>query len=403
MNILFLTQRLPYTPNRGDRIRAYHLMEAMSRFAAISLFSLVHDDDEAEHADSVPFADRVAISRVPRLRNLAEGAVSLAGSRPLTHILLNAPDARQKLRALVERRRPDLVFAYCTSMARFGLEPPLDGLPMALDVVDVDSAKWQRLSRRATAPRSWIYAREARTLAAFEADAAARARCVLVVNEREQAALKAIAPGVQAHVLRNGIDVTSFAPPSPPSPDPVAVFCGVMDYEPNVEAVCWFATRVWPRVRADRPDARFVIVGSNPASAVQALAHRDASITVTGRVDRVQPHLWNAAVSIAPLFVAQGVQNKVLEALAAGLPVVITSAVGAGLPAIVQKGCATADDAAPFARAVLELMNLAPEARRAMAAAAKVQFLSWSAQLAPLQGWLEEAAMPRTSDARVFH
>jgi glycosyltransferase involved in cell wall biosynthesis len=215
---------------------------------------------------------------------------------------------------------------------------------------------------------------------------------VLVVNERERDALAAVARQASIRVVSNGIDVRAFSAPGPASKSAVVVFCGVMDYKPNVEAVVWFAEDVWPRVRAKRPDATFVVVGANPTAAVMALARRDPSIEVTGRVDAVQPHLWRSAVSVAPVELAQGVQNKVLEALAAGLPVVVTSAVRAGLPAGVERGCLVADEPDGFSRSVVELLNQPPHARRAMAAASRVETMAWSVELAPLQAILEDAA-----------
>jgi sugar transferase (PEP-CTERM/EpsH1 system associated) len=392
MTILFLTHRLPYAPNRGDRIRAYYLMREMSRFADVSLFSLIHDDEEAAHADKVPFASRVATSRVPRVRNLVRGAVGLPSSRPLTHTLLDAPDVQRKLTALVGGASPDLVFAYCSGMARFALEAPLSRFPLAVDFVDVDSEKWRHLSLRSPVPQRWIFAREARTLAAFERRAIRRAKAVIVVNERERQALDGLAATAPVHVIGNGIDAAAFAPPGPPAEDPVVVFCGVMDYEPNVEAMCWFAGRVWPRIREAKAHARFVIVGANPTHRVRALAVKDPSIEITGRVQAVQPYLWRGAVSVAPLQLARGLQNKVLEALAAGLPVVVTSAVSAGLPATVAPGCLVADEPDAFASRVLDLLNQSSDVRRAMAAASRVETLAWSAGLTPLRAILEAAA-----------
>ena len=176
MNILFLTHRLPYAPNRGDRIRAYYLLREMSRFADVSLFSLVHDDAEEKEAGNVPFARHVATARVRRWRNVAAGAVKLLSDRPLTHSLLDAPGVRSALAREIAARRPDLVLAYCSGMARFALEPPLRDLPFVLDMVDVDSAKWAAMAADHRGLRRWIYRREAATLGRFEARATTRAR-----------------------------------------------------------------------------------------------------------------------------------------------------------------------------------------------------------------------------------
>lgn len=386
--VLFLTHRLPYAPNRGDRIRAYFLMREIASFAKLSLFSLVHDDDEARLASDVPFASRVVTARVPRIANYLRGIAQLPSARPLTHALLDAPDAIPALGRLVSAEPPDVVLAYCSGMARFALSPPLDRFPLVLDMVDVDSEKWRSLADRATLPKRWIYRREWRTLSAFERRAAEQAVTTLVVSEAEQASLLTIAPSAAVTVLPNGVDVEAFAPAGPPSEAPNVVFCGVMDYEPNVEGVVWFARDIWPRVRAVRPDARFTIVGAKPTSRVTRLADDDSSITVTGRVDSVQPYLWSAAVAVAPVRVARGVQNKVLEALAAGLPAVVTSAVHAGLPESVRGGCVCAPDDLGFADQVVALLQESSRSRRDRAAAAGVERLAWSAQFAPLRSVL---------------
>ena len=392
MNVLFLTHRLPYAPNRGDRIRAYHLMRELSRFAEVSLCSLVHDDEEAGQVASVPFASRTVGLRTSRLANASRALANLFSDRPLTHVLLDARDAHTALAALVASSRPDLVLAYCSGMARFALEPPLSDLPFVLDMVDVDSVKWLELAGRSAPPQRWIYRREASTLRAFEAEAAARARATLVVNEREREALRRIAPDARIAIIENGVDLDAFRRPEPATtPSQDVVFCGVLDYEPNESAVLWFVDAVWPAVRAARPRARFRIVGARPTGRLERAAARDASIELVGAVPAVQPFLWEAAVAVAPLQLARGVQNKVLEALAAGLPVVATPAVLEGLPDQVRPGCVTAGDSAAFARGVAELLSAAPSARLQQAARARLEGLGWADQLSALEGLLRGA------------
>jgi sugar transferase (PEP-CTERM/EpsH1 system associated) len=391
MNILFLTHRLPYAPNRGDRIRAYHMLREMSRFANVSVFALAHDDEEVAQAACLPGAKHVGIARVSRARGFVRGAVNLASRSPLTHLLLDAPNATAELRRLIQAAPPDVVVAYCSGMARFALEPPLRGLPFVLDMVDVDSEKWRGLSERTRAPQRWIFAREARTLEPFEAEAAERAGAVFVVNERERQTLAALAPRARVHVVPNGVDVEAFAPPGPPVADPAIVFCGMMSYEPNVDAVRWFLQGVWPIIRAKRPAARFKIVGAEPPRSLQSLAERTPGVTITGRVAAVQPHLWDSAVAVAPLRTARGIQNKVLEALAAGLPVVIAPEVRQGLPSGTERGCVTSEGASDFAAAVLGLLDESPHGRRERATASGVHTLGWTAQLSGLRSLLEGA------------
>jgi glycosyltransferase involved in cell wall biosynthesis len=164
-----------------------------------------------------------------------------------------------------------------------------------------------------------------------------------------------------------------------------------MNYAPNVDGVRWFARDVWPLVRARRPDAQFVIVGSDPAAYVRRLHSPEQGIEVSGTVDDVRPYLWQSAMSIAPLFMARGVQTKVLEAVAAGLPAVVTSAVFEGLPSAIRSACRVADTAEAYAAATCALLNMTAADRRELAQSADLTQLGWDAQLRPLHDALASA------------
>ena len=169
MRVLLLTHRLPYAPNRGDRLRAFHIARTLAPQVELELVSLVHGEEELGQTDSLRrLGARVSVCRTSPVLGYARAALSLAGTRPVTHALLDAPALSSTLRAIVAERRPDVVLAYCSGMARFALEPPLDGLPFLLDLVDVDSAKWASLAAASTWPKRWIYEREATHLADFE-------------------------------------------------------------------------------------------------------------------------------------------------------------------------------------------------------------------------------------------
>ena len=400
MNVLFLTHRLPYAPNRGDRIRSYYLLREMSRFADVSLLSLVHDRQEAAKIADVPFARRTTGLRIATARNALHGAINLLTTRPLTHSLLDAPGLGRKVSDLVASNPPDVAVAYCSGMARLAFHPALAKIPFVLDMVDVDSAKWARLATASGGLRRWIYRREASTLRLFEIRVVRHAATTLVVNDREREALLELVPSAPVVAMPNGIDLNAFAPAGEPAPSSTVVFCGVMSYKPNVEGVLWFAREVWPHVRNTRPDARFAIVGADPAREVRALAAADPSIEVTGSVAEVQPYLWNGAVAIAPLWITQGLQNKVLEALAAGLPVITTPAVAAGLPAEARGGCTVATGAADYGEAIVQLLMLSPQQRRDRAALADLDRLRWSTQLRGLEQILRQACATR---ARAVH
>ena len=396
MRILVLTHRLPYAPNRGDRLRMYHMLQHLRGRADVDLVSFVHDDEEAAHAGELrSLAARVTTVRVPKWRNRLNAAATLWTDRPLTHALLDAPGFTRILTRLVDEHPPDVVLAYCSGMARFAMQPPLDRIPMVLDFVDVDSRKWKDLAGTARAPVSWIYRREARTLGAFEAAAAARAATALVVNDREAANARALAPSADVRVVLNGVDIDRLRPPHAPSPQPTVVFCGMMDYQPNHDGMMWFVRAVWPLVRAARTDATLTIVGANPLRPLTRLCADDPSITVTGRVDDVRDWVWNAAVAIAPLQVARGVQNKALEAIAAGLPIVITDAVAGGLPRSAATASLVANAPDTFAAHVVALLNRSAPERRAMAESCDFAALKWSGTLEKFWGILEQAATSR--------
>lgn len=392
MRVLFLTHRLPYAPNRGDRIRAYYILKALRPYASVTLVSLVHDDDErARVSDLRGLADDVFVARVPGFQRYLEAGRTLPTSRPLTHALLASSEVRPAIAQALSGGPPDVVLAYCSGIAQYALQPPLDAFPLVVDMVDVDSRKWAALADRSAAPMRWIYRRETRTLSAFERRLAARGAGTTVVTERERAALAAIAPQARIIVAPNGVDVENFAPIRPPAGSADVVFCGVMNYTPNVEAAVWLARDVWPLVRARLPSARLRLVGASPSPQVAALSALP-NVEVTGTVPDVRPYLWDAAVAVAPLHTARGIQNKVLEAIAAGLPTVVTPVVSEGLPPDVLRACRVAADARGFADHLIELLELRPADRRAIAASANLDGLAWDRCLQPLVDLLIDAA-----------
>jgi sugar transferase (PEP-CTERM/EpsH1 system associated) len=393
VRVLFLTHRLPYAPNRGDRIRAYHIVKSLAARGELEVVSLVHDDDEMAQAERLrDVGVRVTAVRVPRLRNRANAALRLAGRQPLTHLLLDAPGLTAALRHIVTARPPDVVLAYCSSMARFALEPPLSGFPVVVDLVDVDSQKWASLAQSSTWPMRWIYAREARYLAHFERTIARAAKATLVVSDREGDALRALAPDAKIVVIPIGVDLEPLVPQGAAAEGAHVIFCGVMNYTPNVEGALWFCQHVWPMVRSRRPDAQLFLAGSDPVPAIRRLHSAANGIEVTGTVEDVRPYLWRSAVAIAPLLTARGTQTKVLEAVGAGLPAVVTSQVLEGLPTAVHPACRVGGSAEQFAEETLTLLALSARQRRRIVDQADLSELMWETQLRPLHDLLEQSS-----------
>ena len=358
----------------------------------VCLVALAHDDEEMSHAGRLTgVVDAMHVVRVTRARNLIKAGLKLATERPLTHVLLDSGKMRPVLEQIRRQWQPDAVLAYCSGMARFAMEPPLDTLPFVLDMVDVDSFKWEGLAGASGGPRRWLYRREARVLRRFEADATRAARATLVVSTREAEALRSLDRAFAPVVLPNGVDVDAFRSGGPPATRPEVVFTGVFSYRPNEAGALWLIERVWPLVLQRQPHAHLTLVGTGPGATLRKRA-APADVEVTGTVPDVQPYLWRAAVAVAPLDTAHGVQNKVLEAVAAGLPAVVTPAVHEGLPDAVRPACRVAADAARFAEAIVQLLALPAEARRELASRACLDALTWEACLQPLAGILRRAA-----------
>ncbi|HEY9145132.1 MAG TPA: TIGR03087 family PEP-CTERM/XrtA system glycosyltransferase, partial [Thiobacillus sp.] len=324
--LLFLAHRIPFPPNKGDKIRSFHLLRHLSKHYAIHLGAFVDDPDDWQYQDALkPYC--ASIKLLPLLNPRRSRLASLSGL--LTGEALTLPYYRNRE---LKRWAADLAdsgkvtrgLAFSSAMAQF---MPAGLARRVLDMVDVDSDKWMQYAPTQRWPLSWVYAREGRKLAAWEAQVAQDFDATLLVSCDEAALLQRRVPQACDRIgaFENGVDADYFSPardyPNPYLPDVLGVvFTGAMDYWPNVDAVSWFAERVFPAVREAMPAAQFTIVGSRPTEAVLALA-RQPGVVVTGSVPDVRPYLAHAACAVAPLRIARGIQNKVLEAMAMARPV----------------------------------------------------------------------------------
>jgi sugar transferase (PEP-CTERM/EpsH1 system associated) len=355
--LLFLAHRIPFPPNKGDKIRSFHLLRHLSERYAIHLGAFVDDPDDWQYRDALqPYCTSIKLLPLhPRLARLA----SLTGL--LTGEALTLPYYRNRelTRWADELAGSGTVtrgLAFSSAMAQF---MPTRLARRVLDMVDVDSDKWTQYAPTQRWPLSWIYAREGRKLARWEARAAQELDATLLVSHDEAALLQRRVPQARHKigVFENGVDTDYFSPERDyPNPYPAdakgIVFTGAMDYWPNVDAVAWFAERIFPAVREAVPAAQFTIVGSRPSDAVGMLA-RQPGVVVTGSVPDVRPYLVHAACAVAPLRIARGVQNKVLEALAMARPVVATAQAAEGLRAEAGRDFVLAKGEAEFAQAVV--------------------------------------------------
>jgi len=390
--ILYLVHRLPYPPNKGDKLRSYHLLRHLAERHEVLLGSFVDDAEDEAYVDTLRqwCADLKVVRLYPQRARIASLRALLKGE-PLTLAYYR----NAELAAWARAQRADAAIVFSSSMAPYA--DRFDG-PVLVDFVDVDSAKWSAYAKARRWPLSWLYRREGRTLLEYERAVAARATQSFFVTAQEVALFADLAPECAARVqtLGNGVDTEYFAPdPARPSPYPAGelpiVFTGAMDYWPNVDAVVWFVAEMLPALRARWPKLRLSIVGRSPAAAVQALAGE--AVRVTGTVPDVRPWLQHAAVVVAPLRLARGVQNKVLEAMAMARPVVAATQCVRVIEALPGAQLAEAQQAGDYV-AVIDAWLRAPEQAQAVGRSARdcvLRHYGWAARLHPINQCLAAA------------
>ncbi|PKM11429.1 MAG: sugar transferase [Gammaproteobacteria bacterium HGW-Gammaproteobacteria-3] len=353
-NLLFLVHRIPYPPNKGDKIRSYHFLQALSAHYRVYLGTFIDDPEDWNYESSVQsFCKDTCIQS---LQPLQAKIKSLEGL--LTGSALSVPYYRNKVLQtwvdqVIEQQEIKKVLIFSSVMAQYVAHHKQ--LTLIVDFVDVDSDKWRQYALKKSWPESWLYRRESERLLDYERQVIDRARAGVFVSELEAELFKSLAPEFKDKVkaITNGVDTDYFSPehvfPSPyPPQTSVMVFTGAMDYWANVDAVKWFAEQVFPALYRGNSLARFYIVGSKPTREVLALGERPG-VTVTGAVKDIRPYLASAHLVVAPLRIARGIQNKVLEAMAMGKKVMATSAAMEGIPLDGQPALSVIDDAEQFA------------------------------------------------------
>ena len=387
-DILFLAHRIPFPPDRGDKIRSFNILRHLSTLATVHLACFADDQADAAHLPALREALGGALGEahveVRRTSRAAAGARALLAGKPVSLTLFDSGAMRGFVHRILARADVATAFAFSGQMAQF---VPGGGVRLVMDFVDMDSAKFQAYAAQG-GPLASIHRREARRLFAFERETAARAAASLFVSDAEAALFRARAglPRADIRALHNGVDLDFYHPnalAAAAAPGrPLIVFTGQMDYAPNIDAVGWFAREVLPQL----PGAHFAIVGRNPTDAVRRLAGE--RITVTGEVPDTRCWMAAADAVVAPLRIARGVQNKVLEAMAMARPVVATPAAFEGIEAQPGRDLLVAQNAQEQARAIRHLLS-DPARAAALGAAARRRVeavYSWDARLAPLAG-----------------
>lgn len=394
-NLLYLVHRLPYPPNKGDKVRSYHLLKHLATRHRVFLGTFIDDPADEEYLDAVrAFCADMHVARldprVARLRSLR----GLFNRQALSLPYYENAGLQTWVDRTLASQNIDAALIFSSVMAAFVRKTPQ--LRTLVDFVDVDSLKWTQYADNHRWPMSWLYRREGQRLLAFERTVAARAERSFFVTDGETDLFRGLAPECAAKVeaMCNGVDADYFSPqhrlPSPFQADELPlVFTGAMDYWPNIDAVNWFATEMLPRLLQDWPRARFYIVGRSPTPAVQALT--GTHVVVTGTVPDVRPYLQHAAVVVAPLRLARGVQNKILEAMAMGMPVVASQECSTAIDATPERDFLTAATAAEFVAQINAMLSARLRAQDIGAAARRqvVARYSWDAHLAVIDRHLQ--------------
>lgn len=396
-DLLFLAHRVPYPPNKGDKIRSFHLLQFLAERYRVHLGCFVDAPEDFEAAEALYewVADLHRVRIDPRRRRVSGLARSLLGGGSISRHYY----ADRRMQRFVDRKRAEgarLAVAFSSPMCQF-LEPCHGAFARRIaDFVDVDSLKWAQYADSKPWPVAPIYRLEHRRLAADEARWSDESNATLFVSEEEAELFRGRHPNARApvHAVGNGVDLEFFDPGlefgSPYGQEgPNVVFVGAMDYWANVDAVVWFAEAVWPRLRAQVTGTRFFIVGMRPAAEVRRLGEVEG-IHVTGAVDDVRPYVAHADCVVAPLRIARGVQNKVLEALAMARPVCASrfALEGLALPAALHREiCAT--EAEETVHAVAEHLAR-PQGERPHFRRFVKERYSWAAQLARVSEILED-------------
>jgi sugar transferase (PEP-CTERM/EpsH1 system associated) len=385
--ILFLAHRIPYPPDKGDKIRSWNLLRHFSGRYRVHLAAFVDDPVDFAHESFLKgVCETVYLEPLHPWRARLRSLGGFVGGGPLSFAYFrSAAMARQV--AKIRARALAFEFAYSSSMAPY-IENRRGGRPRVIDLCDADSEKWRDYAKAGRGPMKYVYRREATALAVEEAQIIGWADAAFAISEAEARLLDVRSGARNLFVIGNGVDTDYFSPTAErTSPDGAAdvVFVGAMDYAANIDAARWFAGDVWPSIRAAAPAARFAIIGPRPSPAIESLHGRNG-IIVTDRVDDVRPWLQHARVVIAPLRIARGAPNKVLEAMAMARPVVATSAANAGIGAAPGGEILVADGALEFANAVVGVLNDASR-RKTIGDGARARILAdfgWSAQLGKL-------------------
>jgi len=367
MQILFLAHRLPYPPDKGEKIRSFWELRTLAEHHDVDLFCFYDDSQDRLHIrDLRPYCRSCYAEPISALASRVRALSALVQRKPFSSAFFFSRTMAKRIAEAVQSISYDLIFVFSSSMAQYA--EPWANVPAILDLVDVDSDKWIQYAEHTRGFRSWLWKHEGHRLAADEARLVNRFRNTLVCTTAEARLLRSNAPKGEISVLQNWLDTEYYRPEAVlvsseiAALQPYVVFTGSMDYLPNIDAVQFFCRKVLPALSSQVPGLRFVIAGRNPTAEVKRLGTLPGT-HVTGTVPDVRPYLGAASAAVAPMRIARGVQNKILEALAMGLPVVASSMAASALPQELANLLLVADQPDVIVDQLLRCLRNSREAR----------------------------------------
>lgn len=372
--LLYLCHRIPFPPNKGDKIRSFNILKYLSKEFDVYLGCFIDDPNDHQYqSELMPYCREVkAISLNPTYSKVKGLTKALLSNLPITVPYYSNSDMQHWVNKTIEDNNISKCLIFSSSMAQFVEQPQFNDLQKVIDFVDMDSDKWLQYAQKKAGPMKWLYTRESRTLGGYEKSIAKTFDASVFVSDKEAGLFKQFINDDKCQVvgINNGIDSDFFNPNEEclleediPLHPKAIIFTGAMDYWANINAVEWFIEQCWPTVLEHHPESYFYIVGSNPPASLQKLNGHN-NIIVTGRVEDMRPYLKNACLAIAPLQIARGIQNKILEAMSMGCQVVATSQAFEGLADSGKELVHIHNSANEFSQTVINLINQLPAAEQ---------------------------------------
>ncbi len=390
MNILYVCHRFPYPPKRGGKIRPFNMIRHLhAQGHQVTVCSLARSDEEAEDARGIaPHCTAFEVARVSDSVQTLRMVVRLPIVTPSSMGYFYSADLQRRVDRLLASQRWDLIFVHCSSVAQYVAH--VQGVPKILDFGDMDSQKWLEYANYKFFPLSLGYRLEGAKMEAAEKRLARRFDLCTATTRAEWETLEGFRTGAATDWFPNGVDAGFFSPSAEPYEADTVSFIGRMDYYPNQECMARFCAQIWPLLRQRRPAMKLLIVGADPSPAMRKLGDLPGVI-VTGSVPDVRPFIRSSAAMVAPLAIARGTQNKILEAMAMGVPVVTSSIAAGGVDAVAGEHLLVADTPQETAQALLRLVEQ-PAERQRLAEAGRARMLShhaWPRSMARLDGIIE--------------